>query len=168
MKENQKKFDGHHIKKAYNVLVGLSENAGYKSTKVNNGKSGKEKLQLNDESIEIIESKWKQVIEAKIGFKTYEEMQNSIRLESSGRFAESEAECYTVLRQRAMQLGSEESVRHAKQFVPLPTDVLLVSARKAGTTWVQQARLFRRVIENAFDILLLDTSRSSFARRYGI
>lgn len=85
MKAHQSKFDSHHIKKRYNIAMGLEPDAGMATAKVHTGEIGRGKATLSDRVIKLIDDRWTAVIEQKFGFKNYAAMRASINAEL-GRF----------------------------------------------------------------------------------
>lgn len=81
MKENERKFSCHHVKKTYNGRMGLKDSAGVSNTRVNTGKTGKGKLQLSERVRKLVEAQWKRRVEDTIGFKNYEELRSFVNQE---------------------------------------------------------------------------------------
>eukprot|EP00192_Tetraselmis_astigmatica_P021345 CAMPEP_0117668310 /NCGR_PEP_ID=MMETSP0804-20121206/11473_1 /TAXON_ID=1074897 /ORGANISM="Tetraselmis astigmatica, Strain CCMP880" /LENGTH=301 /DNA_ID=CAMNT_0005476177 /DNA_START=115 /DNA_END=1017 /DNA_ORIENTATION=+ len=81
MSQNSEKYDEHPLKLARNVACGLPEQAGMEGNKkVRQGKVGTGK-ELDAEMKAEFEQKWKDSVEAGLGFSSYSEMRASINAE---------------------------------------------------------------------------------------
>lgn len=79
MKEHESCFDEKLSKLARNEACGLPKDAGIKKSKIVNGKVGRGKLELSDHLKELINTKWKTVLERETGCATYEELRKSFQ-----------------------------------------------------------------------------------------
>lgn len=78
MKAHQHKFDEKLSKIARNEACGLSKDAGMNSTKINSGTIGAGNKMLSAELKQEIAQKWKDVVEAEIGYSSYSEFRCSL------------------------------------------------------------------------------------------
>lgn len=83
MKQHQSKFDSHILKKTFNTPMGLPADAGLTGHhgRVRDGKTGSGKQELSAYVIDLIDDKWKSILEPLTGCKNYEELRTSIHQE---------------------------------------------------------------------------------------
>jgi len=81
MKWHKTKFDSHHIKERFNVAMDLDPNAGGTTAKVRDGEVGTGRTRLSQRVIDLVNKRWKDVVEARLGFRSYAEMRASINSE---------------------------------------------------------------------------------------
>lgn len=72
MNAHNRQFDDHIVSDVINVKAGLPADAG--TSKVQQGSVGGHKQVLNDKTRSLLDSIWKETIEEKLGFSSYEEL----------------------------------------------------------------------------------------------
>ena len=78
MKENWEKFNSNSLKQARNKHGGLKESAGMSRNKIRSGSTEEGKEGLSAHVRGILDSKWKDIVEAVTGFSTYEDLHKGI------------------------------------------------------------------------------------------